>query len=119
MDGDMQMFWQIILKNTRSHNRRQLYWTAAMPTTDGGSDKLAMSTSGHQRDAAEYITGALGLSKTRLNGDQYGPRIFVLVEHTQASRMGLMLSGCARPLCSHLVIWLELWTCSSGSLTTI
>ena len=72
-----------------------------MPTINGGSDKMLTSIFGRQRDAVEYIAGVLSLSGAGRNGDQYGPRIIVLVERIQVGRM---LSDCARNLCSCLVI---------------
>jgi hypothetical protein len=75
-----------------------------MPIINGGSDRMVMSIFSRQRDAVEYITEVLDLSKARLNGDQYSLRITMLVEHIQVSRIGRMLSGYAKNLCSRLVI---------------
>ena len=63
-----------------------------------------MSIFGRQRDTVEYITGAPGLSKAKLNGNLYGLRITVPVGRVPEPWMGHMLLGYVRNSCSHLVL---------------
>jgi hypothetical protein len=92
------------IKNTLNPSRHQPFWIVAMPTINSGSNRMAMSIFGRQRDTVEYITGALGSSKVKADGGPYGLRIIVLVGRVPESWMGRTLSGYVGNSCSRLVL---------------